>query len=76
MARQEAKDIINPRRVMLTELYEDIELDGFIHGLVHNKRIFKISNKPFKIVDKAGKEQPEKTALFQHLRVATSNGVY
>ena len=66
MARQEAKDIINPRRVMLTELYEDIELDGFIHGLVHNKRIFKISNKPFKIVDKAGKEQPEKTALFQH----------
>lgn len=66
MARQEAKDINNPRRVLLTDLYEDIELDGFIHGLVHNKRVFKISNKPFKIVDKNGKEQPEKTALFKH----------
>jgi hypothetical protein len=66
MARQEAKDINNPRRVLLTDLYEDIEVDGFIHGLVHNKRIFKISNKPFKIVDKNGKEQTEKTALFKH----------
>ena len=66
IARAEAKDIYNPRRVMLTDLYEDIELDAFIHGIVHNKRIFKISNKPFKIVDSKGVEQPEKTALLAH----------
>lgn len=65
MARSEAKDVNNPRRVILTDLYEDIELDGFIHGIVHNKRIFKISNKPFKIVDAKGKEQPDKTNLFK-----------
>lgn len=66
LARAEAKDVYNPRRVMLTDLYEDIELDAFIHGIVHNKRIFKISNKPFKIVNKKGQEQPEKTALLCH----------
>jgi hypothetical protein len=65
LARAEAKDIYNPRRGMLTDLYEDIELDAFIHGIVHNKRIFKISNKPFKIVNEAGKEQPEKTKLLR-----------
>lgn len=66
MARAEAKDIYNPRRVMLTDLYEDIELDSFIAGIVSNKRIFKISNKPFKITDKDGKEVPDKTNLLKH----------
>lgn len=66
VARAEAMDVYNPRRVMLTDLYEDIELDAFIHGIVHNKRIFKISNKPFKIVNKAGEEQKDKTALLSH----------
>lgn len=65
-ARQEAMSVYNPRRVTLTDLYEDIELDAFIYGIVSNKRIFKISNKAFKVIDKDGKEIPEKTAWFKH----------
>lgn len=66
MARMEAKDIEQPHRVLLTDLYEDIELDAFIYGIVHNKRTLKISNKPFKIVNSKGEEQREKTELFKH----------
>lgn len=65
-ARDEAMNIIQPRRVLLTELYADIELDGFIHGLVHNNRILRVSNKKFKVVNfKTGKEDKDKTDLLQ-----------
>lgn len=65
-ARAEAQNIQNPRRVMITDIYEDIELDGYIYGIVHNKRILKISNKAFKICNTSGVEQAEKTKLFEH----------
>ena len=59
MARNEAEDIFNPRRVLLTDLYDDIFLDAFIKGIAVNKRILKISNKPFKIEDKDGNEKED-----------------
>lgn len=64
MARREAMDIYNPHRVLLNDLYKDIELDGFISGIVTNRRILKISNKRIKVVNKAGEEQPEKSLYF------------
>ncbi len=59
MARLEAEDVYNPRRVYLTELYDDIFLDAFIRGIMTNKRILKISNKPFKIVSEDDKEKQD-----------------
>ncbi|KAB2918700.1 MAG: DUF935 family protein [Bacteroidetes bacterium] len=62
-ARAEALDIYNPKRILLTELYRDIELDGFIRGISKN-RVLRVSNKPFKIVNgSTGKEDKEKTRL-------------
>jgi phage gp29-like protein len=68
LARAEAKDVFNPRRVMLTEFYNDLVLDPFIWGVVHNKRILKISNKNFKICNRKTKENdPEKTDLLNSM---------
>lgn len=55
-ARLEAEDVYNPHRVILTELYDDVAIDAFIKGIMVNKRILKISNKPFKIENKQGTE--------------------
>ncbi len=64
-ARTEALDIYNPRRILLTELYRDIELDGFIRGISKN-RVLRVSNKPFKIMNATtGKEDKEKTRLLR-----------
>jgi hypothetical protein len=65
MARYEAEDTMNPRRVLLTELYNDIALDAFIKGIMWNKRILKISNKPFKVVDSAGKDKEDLGKMLQ-----------
>lgn len=66
MAREEAMTLYNPRRVLLTELYRDIELDAFIRGIVHNGRILRVSNHAFKVTDyNSGKEDKAKTDLLQ-----------
>lgn len=65
MARQEAEDVNNPRRILITELYEDIILDPFIYGQVYNQRILRISNKKFKIVDDKGETNEEVTQLLR-----------
>jgi len=64
-ARAESEDVYNPRRTLLQELYSDIYLDAFIQGVIRNKRILKVSNKPFKIVDKEGKELEDITKMLQ-----------
>ncbi len=46
----EARNIFNPQRVRLTEFYKDMENDPFIYGIAYNKRVLKISNKPYKII--------------------------
>jgi hypothetical protein len=62
--RIEALDIYNPRRVQQTELYKDIELDGFIRGVKQN-RVLRISNKPFRITGATGQEDESKTQLLK-----------
>lgn len=57
-ARSQAIDVFNPKREMLIDLYKDIELDMFISGLMA-KRILRISNKRFKVVDAEGNEKEE-----------------
>jgi len=63
-ARVEALDPNNPRRILLTELYEEIKLDAFIHGVTEN-RILRITNKPFKIVGSDDQEDTDKTDLLK-----------
>lgn len=68
LARAEARDVFNPRRVMLTEFYNDLALDPFIWGIVYNKRILKISNKNFKICDRKTRENDQdKTDLLNSM---------
>lgn len=57
MAKDEARNLVSPRRVLLNELYMDIEEDAIISGLVYNNRILRISNKKFKIIDFNTKEE-------------------
>ncbi len=65
-ARELALDVNYPRRIELVEFYTDIEQDAFIYGIVHNKRILKVSNKKFRIANKkTKKENEELTDLLQ-----------
>ena len=61
----EARDNYRPRRVLLTELYDDIARDGFVYGIMQHKRILKISNRKFKIVNEAGEENESNTKLLR-----------
>lgn len=62
-ARAEALDIYYPKRILLTDLYKDIELDGVVRGVSKN-RLLRVSNKPFKIINKSTrKEDVDKTNL-------------
>lgn len=58
-ARQEALNPYLYNRSSLMEMYNDIFIDAFIKGMVQNKRILKISNKPFKLLNKAGEENKD-----------------
>ncbi len=64
-ARLEAEDVYYPRRVMLMDLYKEIALDPFIQGVIKNKRVLKISNKPFKLNNKDGSENKDLALLLQ-----------
>jgi len=68
MARDEARDVFNPRRVLLTEFYEDLVTDPFIYGIVYNNRILRISNKNFRICDRKTKKTDEdKTSMLDRM---------
>jgi hypothetical protein len=65
-ARQVAKSILLPRRVLLYRIYDDaLDTDSMIGGQWKN-RVDRISNKPFKMVNKTSKVQnPAKTDFFK-----------
>jgi hypothetical protein len=65
VARAEAENPYRHNRVLLMELYHDIYLDAFIKGIIVNKRILKISNKPFRLLDSEGNEALETMKLMQ-----------
>lgn len=63
-ARAQAYNPDYPIRTLLLDIYDDIlDNDPFIHGLIYNHRILPVKNKVFKILEKDGKENPEKTKL-------------
>jgi hypothetical protein len=64
-ARMEAENIWRPRRTTLYDLYDDIMLDGYIHGIIENKRKLKVANKPYRIVNADGDENKEATQLIR-----------
>ena len=65
-ARAQAINIINSNRYYLLQFYLDVELDPFIFGLVNNKRILKISNKKFRIINRKTRiEDTVKTDLLK-----------
>jgi hypothetical protein len=53
IARQSAQNPYNPRRWKLMEIYADAKLDLHLKGIL-KKRILKIKNKKFKLVDANG----------------------
>jgi hypothetical protein len=63
VARADAENPYRHNRVLLMELYHDIYVDAFIKGIITNKRILKISNKPFKLVNEAGEENLDAAKL-------------
>lgn len=64
-ARQAAESIDFPQRSRLYDLYDDIILDEFVHGQIYNHRILPVKNRSFKIVNKDGDRDDEKTKLLQ-----------
>jgi len=60
-----AEDPVNPHRYKLIQIYKDTFIDGHLQSAIGN-RIMRITNKKFKIVDRATqKEDPVKTELFR-----------
>lgn len=64
-ARQSAGMIDFPNRSRLYDIYDDMMLDDFIHGLIYNHRILPVTNRANKIVSKDGKKDDNKSVLFQ-----------
>lgn len=61
-AHKWAIDLYRPRRLKLTELYEDLILDTHWSSVM-NARILRVLNSPFLLVDKDGQENEEATEL-------------
>jgi len=64
-ARQAAQNVDFPQRNRLYDIYEDLILDETVHGHIYNHRILPVKNRGFKIVDKDGKKDDDKTKLLQ-----------
>jgi hypothetical protein len=64
-ARQAAEMVDFPQRTRLYDLYDDILLDEFVHGQIYNHRILPVKNRSFKVVDKNGVKNDERTKLLQ-----------
>jgi len=59
-----AESADHPDRTRLIKVYKDVDLDGHISGIISSIKN-KIKSKPFMIVNSEGKEDEEKTALFE-----------
>jgi len=64
-ARQAAQNVDFPQRNRLYDIYDDLILDEFVHGQVYNHRILPVKNRNFKIVDKEGAKNDDKTKLLK-----------
>lgn len=64
MAWQQAIDVQNPNRVRLYDVYTDVDIDMHLTGCVGQRKGM-VTKRAFKLVDKAGKENQEITALFE-----------
>ena len=60
-ARMLAENPDYPMRTLLYDIYKNVMDDPFIHGQVENQRILPVKNKDFKILNKDGKTDNDKT---------------
>ncbi|MDD4394712.1 MAG: DUF935 family protein [Bacteroidales bacterium] len=54
----------NPQRLNLYRIYRDVMVDNHLSGCITQRKGY-VMKKSFKLVDKAGKEKPELTELFE-----------
>lgn len=57
-AQQMALNILNPKRYMLYDIYDDNMLDLHLFGAIRNRKL-KVLSKAFKVIDKTNKEENE-----------------
>ena len=62
-AWQYAKNVEYPNRVPLYDVYGDVEVDMHLTGCVGQRSGY-VLNKSFRIVNRAGVENPDLTAIF------------
>jgi hypothetical protein len=63
MAWQRAIDVDNPKRLMLYNVYTDVEIDPHLTGCIAQRKGF-ATKRAFRLVDKTGTENPKITAIF------------
>ena len=71
-AWQQAINVEYPNRVTLYDIYGDVDVDMHLTGCVGQRKGY-VMNKSFRIVNRAGEENPDLTS---HLRVALVQGVH
>lgn len=54
----------NPQRYRLYDVYDDVAIDNHLSGAIDQRKGMVIQ-KPFKLVDKSGKESPDVTKIFE-----------
>ena len=64
MAWQRAIDVENPKRLMLYNVYTDVEIDPHLTGCIAQRKGF-ATKRSFRLVDKEGVENLDITALFE-----------
>lgn len=64
MAWQRAIDVDNPKRLMLYNVYTDVEIDPHLTGCIAQRKGF-ATKRAFRLVDKDGKENLDITKLFE-----------
>lgn len=63
-AWQRAIDVNNPKRLMLYNVYTDVEIDPHLTGCIAQRKGF-ATKRAFRLVDKQGTENSDITALFE-----------
>lgn len=63
-AWQQAINVEYPNRVTLYDIYGDVDVDMHLTGCVGQRKGY-VMNKSFRIVNRAGKENPDLTAIFE-----------
>ena len=64
MAWQRAIDVDNPKRLLLYNVYTDVEIDPHLTGCIAQRKGF-ATKRSFRLVDKSGTENTDITALFE-----------